>query len=612
MLAAAAIWMSVRPTSYDVVVVGGGTSGTAAGIQAARLGSRTLIVEEFDWLGGMLTSAGVSATDGNYRLRGGIWDEFRTALEAHYGGPEALHTGWVSRVMFEPRVGDSLLKRMAAAEERLEVWYRATASDFERRRGVWRLRVLHDGRWRRVKARVLIDATELGDVAKRLGVPYDVGMDASSETGEAEAPAEGNSIVQDMTYVAILKEYDREVPIPRPEGYDSTLFACCCANPACISPKEPDRIWPADKMIDYGKLPGGKYMINWPIEGNDYYANIVDATPEERAEALRRAKEHTLGFLYFMQQELGFRKLGLADDEFPTEDRLPFMPYHRESRRIRGEVRFTLRDVSDPYARKLYRTAVAVGDYPVDQHHTRYAGWDSLPDLHFHPVPSYGVPLGVMLPVGQEGLIVAEKSLSVTNLVNGSTRLQPVVLQIGQAAGVLAALAAAEGCEPRDVSVRRVQQALLDAGGYLLPYLDLKPSDPRFGAMQRIAATGILRGRSAHAGWENQSWFDAEKLVTVGELRRGLCELYPAVTPSGSEEPLTGVSLAEALAEAAGTTVGETTAAIGRAGARMPEGYDPQRPLTRIGCAVLIDEVLDPFRALEVDLQGEIRTARRL
>ena len=91
--------------SYDVVIVGGGASGTAAGLQAARMGARTLIVEEFDWLGGMLTSAGVSATDGNYRLRGGIWDEFRTELARHYGCDSALMTGWVSNVLFEPSVG---------------------------------------------------------------------------------------------------------------------------------------------------------------------------------------------------------------------------------------------------------------------------------------------------------------------------------------------------------------------------------------------------------------------------------------------------------------------------------------------------------------------------
>jgi succinate dehydrogenase/fumarate reductase flavoprotein subunit len=54
--------------SYDLIVVGGGASGTAAGISAGRLGTKTLIIEPTPWLGGMLTSAGVSAIDGNHQL----------------------------------------------------------------------------------------------------------------------------------------------------------------------------------------------------------------------------------------------------------------------------------------------------------------------------------------------------------------------------------------------------------------------------------------------------------------------------------------------------------------------------------------------------------------
>lgn len=54
----------------EVLVVGGGTGGTAAAIQAARAGAKTLLVSEFPWLGGMLTAAGVAAPDGNELMPG--------------------------------------------------------------------------------------------------------------------------------------------------------------------------------------------------------------------------------------------------------------------------------------------------------------------------------------------------------------------------------------------------------------------------------------------------------------------------------------------------------------------------------------------------------------
>ena len=65
-----------RGARYDVVVYGGGSSGVCAAVQSARLGVRTLLVEPTSWLGGMLTAAGVSAVDGNYRLPSGLWGDF--------------------------------------------------------------------------------------------------------------------------------------------------------------------------------------------------------------------------------------------------------------------------------------------------------------------------------------------------------------------------------------------------------------------------------------------------------------------------------------------------------------------------------------------------------
>ena len=90
----------------------------------------------------------------------------------------------------------------------------------------------------------------------------------------------------------------------------------------------------------------------------------------------------------------------------------------------------------------------------------------------------------------------------------------PVVLQIGQAAGVIAALSINENLSPAKVSVRKVQNQLLEKGGYLLPYLDVPKDHPRFKIYQRIGATGILKGTGMNVGWENQTWFFPEKDLT--------------------------------------------------------------------------------------------------
>ncbi len=499
--------------SADVLVVGGGTSGVAAGIQAARSGASALIVEETPWLGGMLTSAGVSAVDGNYRLRGGIFGEFCDSLAAHYGGYDALKSGWVSNILFEPHVGNEILHRMAAGESRLGLRHGYSFEGAEKTDGGWTASFRGtDGERLTVSAKIMIDATELGDVAAACGVKYHVGMDARSETGEQIAPEKANDIVQDMTYVAILKDYgpDADMTIECPEGYSSDMFLNSCKGPRSTGATHGRVLWSPQEMLDYGSLPGGKkYMLNWPIDGNDYYANVVEMTPEERLAAYEKAKDVTRCFIYYIQTELGYRNIGIADDEFPTPDGLPFIPYHREARRIEGEVLFTVNHAARPFDQDepLYRTGIAVGDYPVDHHHYRNPDWESLPELHFYPIPSFNVPLGSLIPKGVDDLIVAEKSISVTNIMNGTTRLQPVVMQIGQAAGVLAALAAERGVQVRDVPVRDVQDVLLAAGGYIMPYLDLKPGDKDFEAIQRVGAAGVIHGVGRNVDWSNQTWF---------------------------------------------------------------------------------------------------------
>ncbi len=603
--------MHIEITEVDILIVGGGASGVTSAIQAARMGANILILEETTWLGGLLTSAGVSAVDGNYNLPAGLWGEFKNRLSQHYGGLDSLKTGWVSNILFEPSVGNKIFHEMVAEEKGIEMWKHAQLKKVERTRDKWIATVKIEGKEIKcVHAKIMIDATELGDVAKMCGVKYDIGMESRYDTHEDIAPEKGNSIVQDITYVAILKDYGKDVTIPEPKGYNPEKFACACANPVCITPKEPNRLWSKEMMITYGKLPNHKYMINWPIEGNDYYINLIEMSLEERTEALKYAKHYTMCFIYFIQHELGYNTLGLADDEYPTEDKLPFIPYHRESRRIHGLVRFNLNHVLAPYTqeKKLYRTCIAVGDYPVDHHHTRYHGYEELPNLYFHPIPSYGLPLGTLIPQDVDGLIVAEKSISVSNIINGTTRLQPVVLQVGQAAGALAALALKNKQKIKEVSVRDVQNVLLKAKGYLLPYLDVPVSNPKFASYQRIGSTGILKATGKTVDWTNQTWLRADTVLLASELD-GLFDIYPyarnELKKSGKETLSIHESLILIQKIAKMEGINESINAKSIWDTYKLKDFNLERNILRGEMAVLLDRFLDPFNKKPVDISGE-------
>lgn len=256
-------------------------------------------------------------------------------------------------------------------------------------------------------------------------------------------------------------------------------------------------------MLSYGRLPDGSMMINWPVCGNDIYLEYLDMPREE---VYRLAKNRTLGFIYFLQQELGYKNLGIADDVFPSADGLPFYPYYRESRRFAGKDTMTVEAAKRPYDFDLYTRAVAVGDYPVDHHHVQNPRREELSHLWFGKIPSFSVPLGVVVPLEVEDLLLADKCVSVSWEMNGATRLQPVVTGLGQAAGALAAISVRTGRHPSEVPAAEVQQVLLDHGCYLLPFLDRKPSDPDFRALQEAGVRGEVRGVGRSVNWSNETW----------------------------------------------------------------------------------------------------------
>ncbi|MAV13414.1 MAG: FAD-dependent oxidoreductase, partial [Flavobacteriaceae bacterium] len=561
-------------------------------------GAKTLLIEETDWLGGMLTSAGVSAIDGNYKLPSGFWGEFKDSLVSHYGSLEALKTGWVSNVLFEPEVGNEILKSITQNEKNLKILYSTSTQSVSN----------HDGNNFNYQiktsegtffSKIIIDGTELGDLLPMLDDDYDVGMDSNEMYDENIAPEIKNDIIQDLTFVMILKNYNKKVKIDKPEGYDASEFYCSTSHKDC--PESDKALWSPHQMMNYGKLPNDKSMINWPIYGNDYYSNLIEMSKEEREVVFEKAKNKSLRYLYYIQDELGFDNYSISDDEYETDDNFPLIPYYREARRIKGQVTFSLNYIKNPYDQKhkLYRTGVLVGDYPVDHHHDAHPEKEKLPKLAFYPIPSYSLPFGSLISKKNSNFLVAEKSISVSNLVNGTTRLQPVVLQIGQIAGLIASESIKQKKKPSELNIRHIQSLILENGGYIQPYLDVEKTHPHFKAFQRIGSTGILRGKGINVGWSNQSWFYPDNEV---DLELFLNDLSPFIDLS--TYPLNGLMLKD-LKTWIESIINEKIDFKSDYLSLNLTDFNFDRKVNRGELAVIIDYYLNPF-IQSINFLGEI------
>ena len=585
---------------YDVIIVGGGAGGTSAAIQSARNGAKTLLIEKTNWLGGMLTSAGVSAIDGNYNLPSGFWGEFKDSLVSHYGDLESLKTGWVSNVLFEPKVGNEILKSIAKNEKNLKILFSSSVTSIFQPKDDYYNFIVNSSKGH-FSSKVLIDATELGDILPMINEDYDMGMDNIEMYDEDIAPKLKNDIIQDLTYVMVLKNYNKNVKIEKPKNYDPSEFYCSTSSINCT---ESDKaLWAPNQMMNYGKLPNDKIMINWPIYGNDYYSNLLEMNHDQREEVFKKAKEKSLKFLYYIQDELGFYNYSLSDEEYNTKDKFPLIPYYREARRIKGIVTFSLNYIKNPYDQKypLYRTGILVGDYPVDHHHDAHPDKKSLPQLAFYPIPSYSLPLGSIISKKTSNFLVAEKSISVSNLVNGTTRLQPVVLQVGQIAGLIASESIKNNISTNEIDTRDIQTKILNNGGYIQPYLDVEKNHPFFKAYQRIGSTGILRATGLNIGWSNQTWFYPEKSIVLDQLLKDLGNYYDL-----NKNPLSDLRTKTIFKWISLVQNQEIKNQQKIWNALGLSNFNSDRKINRGEFAIIVDYFLNPFNNFKVDIKGNI------
>lgn len=527
-----------RVMEFDVAVVGAGCGGAAAAIQAARLGMEVAVVEESDWVGGQMTGGGVSTMDDVRRTRTGIYGEFLRRASAYYDARETpVNTCyWGSDTFaFEPWVAQMTLLDMMRETGGVSLFMKTRVLEAKMKGGAVCAALLDkEGEKIELRAKVFIDATEAGDFIPLTGARY--------RAGHGDSSGEIDGVIQDITYVAVIKRYPAGVPEElkfrhRPPHYEeyAPKFREIIAADGGSWPGDapfninvfkayrgmPDISNPASPLIDCGRPETWPLItrsaVNW---ANDYphHRGGLDGMParyledkEYRREADREAMAKTLCFLFYMQNELGMSDWSVDDrqgyggwfgndwrewDEMPDDfepilRHFPPFPYIRESRRIAGVETMTVKDVIRDM--KLGRTletksnAIALGEYPTDIHGLRdkeLLDRDLDEDAAIIPPDTewkgglFQIPIGALIPEKVDGLLAAEKNISVSRIVNGSTRLQPVTMLTGQAAGALAAVSVREGVRPRDVRAIDVQSPLLDARDRLSLYrFDDVPQD---------------------------------------------------------------------------------------------------------------------------------------
>lgn len=576
---------------YDIVVAGAGTGGCAAAVQATRMGCRVLLLEETDWIGGQMAAAGVTTMDedsvwSKFPVReSGIYREFHESITAHYYTQNkdpyvAYYSNPQDQGGYEPRIARGILyallknagetgatlRQVPAKEAAPTVSVRsrvvAVRKEADTVRGVTVDMVLDDGSSRRseVACKVLIDATEYGDVLPLVGVPYRVSnqqVPAGAKSAEA-AGVDLASPIQDHTWTAIVREYPQGVPrhlqiTSPPPGYEEYaakrysnyqrygLHRWGGAAKGIKGPRD-YRVYFAWRGMADGDSP----LVATASElrhtqcgfngGNDY--SVTAGTCEDPAQRLldeRRGIYLTLGALYYFQHQLGLnwslaedegydtpynrarmKALDLRSDLEPLARHLPQLPYVRESRRMIGVDTLKAADLGRFENAKHVAHSVAMGDYYMDLDHGSTAHVVET-DLDTGEPPRGGgpfqVPMEVFLPETIDGFLPAEKNFSQSRLASGATRLQPITMLTGQAVGTIAALAVRRNVQPRALTIFEVQSALLDSGSTLIQrwYADVPWGTPIWKATQLLSLHHVLDRPGA---------VDKDKTVPLGSKAR--------------------------------------------------------------------------------------------
>ena len=353
-----------RPSALraDLLVAGGGLGGVAAALAAARRGTRVILTEESDWLGGQMTTQSAPPDEHRWIEHEGapasyrrLRREIRSLVRRWYPLSEAARRqrflnpggGWVSRLCVEPWLAQAAIRGLLAPEiARGTITFvpnsRPVAAALDRDEIVG-VTFEHEDLGRLdISADFVLDATEEGDLLPLAQVEYVTGFESSDDTGEPSAPSDRQPTnMQAITHAfAVDHRNGEDHTIDRPLTYERwrafrppfwpgpflgwtypsprTLlptYASFVPNPdsaadrirAHSGDRPGDRdLWRFRRIVSRRQLAGDVTsdvtIVNWPM--NDYFeAPVTDQPVALREAGLLAARELSLSLLYWLQTE---------------------------------------------------------------------------------------------------------------------------------------------------------------------------------------------------------------------------------------------------------------------------------------------------------------------
>lgn len=493
---------------HDVVVYGDSAAAVAAAVQAKRQGLDVVLVNSTDFLGGM-TCSGLSASDIFHRdAVGGVARELYGRIGQHYGKEYVDY--------FEPHVAQAAMDALVK-DAGLTVFLKETldrAPGGVTKEGT-RIQAFRTSSGKVFAAKVFIDASYVGDLMAAAGVSYSVGREPNTLFAETlngaqrgddkprkhytqkdkdhfikdvdpyvkpgdpssgllpfvftedPVPGEGDRRIQAYNYrLCVTTDPANRLPFAKPAGYRELDHEMLLRNLEAGDVRFPALIH---------KLPNGKADWNSMHAVGTDYVGANWAYPEADYATRRKIEQaHELyirGHLWTLANHPRVpaeiravaASYGLCKDEFPANGGFSPMIYIREARRLQGAYVMTEQDCK---GKRRADDPVALASFGLDSHAVRYfvtqRGFLERDGVIWNVPPRpYGVSYRSLTPKAEECTnLLVPVCLSATHAAHGSIRMEPVFMQLGQAAAMAAGLAIKHGTSVQAVPYAPVRDLL--------------------------------------------------------------------------------------------------------------------------------------------------------